>query len=82
MSAPIFLPMPAWANRARCAETNPEDFFPEQGSSGKHAKRICASCDVAAECLTYALDNREPHGVWGGMTAEERTRYLRKKKAA
>jgi WhiB family redox-sensing transcriptional regulator len=33
---------------------------------------------VRVECADYAIRAREPYGVWGGMTEEERERvYLR-----
>lgn len=36
------------------------------------AKRICATCVVRAECLEYALQTKEPYGIWGGLTELER----------
>lgn len=36
------------------------------------AKAICGSCPVLEDCLDYALNIREPHGIWGGMTEQER----------
>jgi WhiB family redox-sensing transcriptional regulator len=36
------------------------------------AKAICAGCPVKAECADYAIRAREPYGVWGGLTEEER----------
>lgn len=36
------------------------------------AKRICAMCPVRAMCLGEALENKEPGGVWGGLTEDER----------
>ena len=68
---------PAWTSRALCAETMPDEFFPSQGESPKRAKLICGSCPVTTECLTYALENREPYGVWGGTTERERDQILR-----
>lgn len=41
------------------------------------AKAICAGCPVRATCRAYALTAREPYGIWGGLTARERTRILR-----
>ena len=33
---------------------------------------------MRVECADYAIRAREPYGVWGGMTEEERERvYLR-----
>lgn len=34
-------------------------------------REICASCSIYEQCLTYALEN-EHHGVWAGMTSNER----------
>jgi len=61
-----------WRDEALCAQTDPELFFPEQGESVAAAKRVCAGCEVRAECLQYALDNRERFGVWGGLSERER----------
>jgi WhiB family transcriptional regulator, redox-sensing transcriptional regulator len=36
------------------------------------AKEICARCQVRRECLMFALLTRQRHGVWGGMSEEER----------
>ena len=35
-----------WQERALCAQTDPEAFFPEKGGSTREAKRVCLSCDV------------------------------------
>ncbi|ADP83820.1 WhiB family transcriptional regulator [Pseudofrankia inefficax] len=61
-----------WRERAVCAQTDPEAFFPEKGQSAREAKRVCAGCEVRSECLQYALDNDERFGVWGGLSERER----------
>jgi WhiB family transcriptional regulator, redox-sensing transcriptional regulator len=66
-----------WQERAACREANPDLFFPERGSPGDSAKRVCVTCDVRLECLEYALANCERYGVWGGLTERERTRLRR-----
>lgn len=66
-----------WQDRAICAQTDPEAFYPEKGGSTREAKQVCRSCDVRAECLQYALDNDERFGVWGGMSERERRRLKR-----
>ena len=38
----------------------------------RHAKQICAQCNVREDCLQFALRVREPHGIWGGLTEAER----------
>lgn len=69
-------PLP-WAEQARCLHADPEIFFPEKGGSTREAKRLCAECDVRAECLEYALDNDERFGVWGGLSERERRKLRR-----
>jgi len=69
----------AWQDRALCAQTDPEAFFPEKGGSTREAKKVCNGCEVRAECLDYALANDERFGIWGGLSERERRRL---KKAA
>lgn len=66
-----------WQERALCAQTDPEAFFPEKGGSTREAKRICAGCEVRAECLEYALAFDERFGIWGGLSERERRRLKR-----
>lgn len=61
-----------WTERALCPETDPEIFFPDKGGSVAAAKAVCAKCEVAAECLIYALANDERFGVYGGKSERER----------
>lgn len=63
-----------WQERALCAQTDPEAFFPEKGGSTREAKRICLGCSVRAECLEYALSHDERFGIWGGLSERERRR--------
>jgi WhiB family redox-sensing transcriptional regulator len=67
-----------WQERALCAQTDPEAFFPEKGGSTREAKKVCLSCDVRGECLEYALSNDERFGIWGGLSERER-RKLKKR---
>src|SRR6202034_4009303 len=66
-----------WQDRALCAQTDPEAFFPEKGGSTREAKRICMGCEVRDECLEYALEHDERFGIWGGLSARERRRLKR-----
>lgn len=68
----------AWQERALCAQTDPEAFFPEKGGSTREAKKVCVGCEVKAECLEYALANDERFGIWGGLSERER-RKLKKR---
>jgi WhiB family redox-sensing transcriptional regulator len=61
-----------WRELALCAQVDPELFFPDKGGSSRPAKRVCATCEVSAECLQEALDRGERFGVWGGLSERER----------
>ncbi len=67
----------AWQERALCAQTGADFFFPEPGSSVREAKRICGMCEMRTACLEYALSNDERFGVWGGLSEKERLRLRR-----
>lgn len=73
--------MPAWYDDALCAQVDPGAFFPPKGASLRPAKRVCAACPVRDECLAFAMDNNELHGVWGGLSELDR-RKMRKAAAA
>ena len=80
MSEPDFpniVAPPEWMADGLCAQVDPELFFPEKGDQAREAKRLCAGCDVRAECLAHALAHREAHGVWGGCSERERRRMRR-----
>ena len=66
-----------WHDKALCAQTDPEAFFPEKGGSTREAKKICTGCEVRAECLSYALAHDERFGIWGGLSERERRRIKR-----
>ena len=68
----------SWQERALCAQTDPEAFFPEKGGSTREAKRVCTGCDVRAECLEYALAHDERFGIWGGLSERERRKLKRR----
>jgi len=65
----------SWQERALCAETDPEAFFPEKGGSTRDAKKVCVGCEVRAECLEYALEHDERFGIWGGLSERERRKF-------
>jgi WhiB family redox-sensing transcriptional regulator len=69
---------------ALCAdELYPDAWHPEtreDGQSARAAVRVCLRCPIQNECLREALDNRIPYGIYGGLSATERQRLIRKKK--
>ncbi|WP_027587101.1 MULTISPECIES: WhiB family transcriptional regulator [Acidipropionibacterium] len=72
-----------WRHKAACLDEDPELFFPI-GNTGpalaqiSAAKRVCARCEVRTECLTWALEAGQDHGVWGGMSEDERRAIKRR----
>lgn len=74
-----------WRSTAACLTEDPELFFPI-GNTGpaiaqaEQAKAVCATCEVVETCLTWALDNNQDAGVWGGMSEDER-RSLKRRRA-
>jgi len=69
-----------WTQEARCAETDPEVFFPETMYFAKHAIEICETCPVLDQCLSEALNMEDPQGVWGGIDFTIRNRKISRKK--
>jgi WhiB family redox-sensing transcriptional regulator len=46
----------------------------------EEAKVVCRRCDVRDECLQWALESGQDHGVWGGLSEDER-RTLKRRNA-
>ena len=80
----------AWQLRAACRGPQSEVFFPPAQTERKHerlererrAKAICGICPVRSDCLSYAIDLHEPHGLWGGPSESERKSRLERQLAA
>lgn len=71
--------MRLWSDAA-CLNHDTELFFPtasvgrEADDQARAAKEICAQCPVRIDCLRQALTWGVSDGVWGGLTAYERSR--------
>jgi len=72
-----------WRIRAACRETDTSTFYHADNERGlfrvrreMQAKAVCARCPVIENCLRFALRAREPYGVWGGLSPEEREELL------
>ncbi len=65
---------PGWRERAACEGEDLDTFFPVGSAlwQAQRATSICAGCPVTEECLSYALSTGQDHGIWGGLTSEER----------
>ena len=72
-----------WQLHGACRGESTSLFFHPDGERGpararrqSAAKAVCAKCPVVEACLKHALAVREPYGVWGGMSEEERARLI------
>lgn len=75
--------MLAWQRDAACKGLEAAIFYPsEDDEAAFEAKSVCAACAVAGHCLEYAIAVREKEGVWGGQTAAERLRIIRRRRRA
>lgn len=74
---PIADPDYDWQREGLCGQTDPEAFFPEKGGSMNQARRMCLSCDVARQCLKYALDYEDQIGMMGGLSPAERKKVIK-----
>ena len=73
-----------WRDHAECRGVDPGIFHPddedENEFAAEAAKAICGECPVREPCLEHAISVREKHGVWGGLTARERRRLIRRRR--
>lgn len=80
-------------DEALCRQVDPDAFFTEEDEDGNAelggsnantlaAKRTCANCVLRADCLNWAVDNQEVHGVWGGLGLGGRKAYRRQRDMA
>ena len=73
-----------WQVKAACRGPQAVVFFPpshferkdEKQERERRAKAICAGCPVREPCRDYAIEIREPHGIWGGLNELERRNLL------
>jgi len=72
-----------WQYEGACRDADETLFFHPEGERGstrrkraEAAKAICATCKVIRQCLEQSLKIREPYGVWGGLSEDERSTLL------
>lgn len=63
-----------------CVDTPVGVFF--RGRDTDLAKSVCAGCEVADACASYAIRTRQEYGVWGGKTVEELAATRRRRRVA
>lgn len=62
-------PAPRTVNPCR---RDPDLFFSDNPEDIEAAKNICRTCPSRLSCLRDAMDQEIYHGVWGGLTGDER----------
>ncbi len=70
---------PDWWEEAQCKSADSEIFFGNDTSTGRlnAARFLCASCPVAGDCLSHALQEPERFGIWAGTSAAARAAMVR-----
>jgi WhiB family transcriptional regulator, redox-sensing transcriptional regulator len=70
-------------DQAACNGLDTGIFFDHEDTRGEKratslaaARSICATCTIRTACLNYAVDTVQAFGVWGGLTAAERTEII------
>jgi len=69
-----------WQDEALCRGHHAPLFFPPSTFERKddrerretRAKAICNVCPSLGPCTEYAMNIREPFGIWGGLTESDR----------
>jgi WhiB family redox-sensing transcriptional regulator len=76
-----------WQFQGACLAADPTLFFHPDGERGPARARrdaaavaVCASCPVLRACREHALSVREPYGVWGGLTEDDRESLYRRQR--
>lgn len=77
-----------WQMRAACRGSDTANFYHPENERGPsrtkrevRAKAVCSGCPVIENCRRWALEAREPYGVWGGLSADEREAMVARKLA-
>lgn len=74
-----------WQVDGACRSADPTLFFHPRNERGRRrddrdraALFVCERCPVLDVCRDYAMRSREAHGVWGGLTEEDREIIFRR----
>jgi WhiB family redox-sensing transcriptional regulator len=62
---------------AACEVGNAEGWWPPANRDAPDAVAGCAVCPARRPCLAYAVAAGERHGIWGGVTPDERQQLAR-----
>lgn len=72
-----------WQGSAACRGMDSSMFFhpPDERNAAREnrierAKQICKRCPALLACRNHALRVREPYGIWGGLSEDDRAGLL------
>lgn len=79
----------SWREDAKCKGMDTELWFPPRDKDlykpiADKAKAICfgkdgmPECPTRVQCMLYAEDMEDTHGIWGGLSHRERNALKRK----
>lgn len=74
-------PPSSWKQQgAICATHDDPDLWHSELNERRTrvAKSLCAQCPLQEQCLDHALEKNFRYGVWGGLTSDERKRFVRR----
>lgn len=72
---------PDWWEEAKCLGKGLRPFYgydPIDKPDLHHARYLCGRCPVLTKCMSYSFKMKEKHGIWAGLTANERSNHLKK----
>lgn len=63
-----------------CARLDDDTMFPNESDARgvAAALAVCDGCPVRLQCLAFALEHDEQHGIWGGVVPSERAAMQRR----
>jgi hypothetical protein len=85
MTSVVLAGLPPFRNdpRRNCANlADPDTMFPDRAADVPDALAVCngapgsPTCPLRQECALWALDTRQIHGVYGGITATTRRKLI------
>jgi len=72
-----------WQQQGLCREVTSDIFFYEEQKRGEdkrtrisQARAVCSICPVKQKCLDFSIRTNQSHGMWGGLTQEERRELI------
>lgn len=78
-----------WQLQGACRDYDTTLFFHPEGERGPARRNrdaaaiaVCSSCPVIDSCRKHSLTVKEPYGVWGGLTEDDRERVYAAQRAA